>query len=284
MAVAYLNDGATSLAAANWTDATGFANAATLIIDKGSATSFTNVDQSALGTGIDYLYIRRGFSGALQDAAGAPLKVDADGGSVNAIVYGAGGGLARIQAGGGSTLITNIENSGAGALYLVGGTFTNAFLASGTTDINGSSVVTNLYVTGGTNTVAYNATALTIFEQTAGVTTLKRGVATGRMNGGTLILDFDDAGTGTGTFGSTAFEWNGGTIILKNGNISNFTWRGGSLDLSMLRRDVTIGGTSFVIYPHIEGYLNTSGNSSVVTWQTATKRGSVAGSSQLYGS
>jgi len=282
MADAFLNNGATSLAGANWSDATGFADAATLIVDRGSATSFSDIDYSALANGIDTFTVLPGFTGGLQGADGSPLKFDCDYNTTKRFSYGAGGGVARYLAGGGSGVCTNIENVGNGDLYLMGGTFTNAALTSGSTSVNGSSVVTNLRVTGGNNVVAYNATALTIFEHLAGYTVLKRGVATGVMNGGVLEVDFDDGGTTTGTFGSTSFQWNGGKIILKNGNISNFVWRGGSLDVRALRRAATIGGTSFTIYPGVVGYLAQAPNGVAITWQTATKIATSAGSSQMF--
>lgn len=282
MADAFLNNGAVSLAAANWSDATGFADAATLIVDRGSATSFSDIDYSALTNGIDTFTVLPGFTGGLQGADGSPLKFDCDYNTTKRFSYGAGGGVARYLAGGGSGVCTNIENVGNGDLYLMGGTFTNAALTSGSTSVNGSSVVTNLRVAGGSNVVAYNATALTVFEQTGGYTVLKRGVATGVMNGGVLEVDFDDGGTTTGTFGSTSFQWNGGKIILKNGHISNFVWRGGSLDVRALRRAATIGGTSFTIYPGIVGYLAQAPNGVAISWQTATKIATSAGSSQMF--
>jgi len=282
MADVFLNNGAVSLAAANWSDAAGFADAATLVVDRGSATSFTDIDYSSLTNGIDTFTVLAGFTGGLQGADGSPLKFDCDYNTTKRFSYGAAAGVARYQAAGNSNTCTNIENVGGGDLYLMGGTFTNAALTSGSTSVNGSSIVTNLRVTGGNNTLSYNATGLTIFEQLAGQTILKRNIATGVMNGGVLVLDFDDGSTTTGTFGSSSFQWNGGTIVLKNGNISNFVWRGGSLDVRALRRAATIGGTSFTIYPGVVGYLAQAPNGVAITWQTATKIATSAGSSQMF--
>ena len=68
MAIAYLNEGAVSLAAANWSDATGFANNATLVISSGSQTITTSLDQSGLSGGIDTLDILQVFTGRIGGA------------------------------------------------------------------------------------------------------------------------------------------------------------------------------------------------------------------------
>lgn len=282
MAVAYLNDGATSLAAGNWTDTIGFANSATLVVDRGGATAFTNTDWSALTQGIDYFKVLPTFSGALQTASGGPLKFDADQGTDQLVSMG-GSGLLRYQAAGNSNACTNVENIGSGQLYLQGGTFTAANLCNGSTWVDSSSVVTSAYVTGGNNVIDYNATALTTFEQTGGYTVLRRLANAIVLNGGTLVLDFDDGAATIGTFGSTSVTINGGTLIWKNGNISNVVWRSGTVIARDLRRSATFGGTSFVLYAGVNGYLKQPATGSTVTWATATKRGSAAGFATQFG-
>ena len=65
MAIAYLNEGATSDAAGNWSDATGYANAATLVVNSDTAQTISaGLDYSALGTGIASLDIRWPFRGS----------------------------------------------------------------------------------------------------------------------------------------------------------------------------------------------------------------------------
>jgi len=289
MAVTYLDPGATSLAAGSWKDGIGFANSATLVMSAGSATSFgASVDFSGLSQGIDYLRILAPFTGSIQSSSGGPVKFDADQGTDQLVSYGAGGGLFRYQAAGNSNAATNVENIGNGHLYLMGGTITNLTLCSGQTDADSSTIITNCYVTGGNNAIEYNATAITVFEQTNGYTVLKRGAAKIVMNGGTLVIDYDDGDNGTYTYGSTSIEQNGGLIIWRNGNLDNAKWRGGRLDGRQLRQSATIGATSFVIYAGIEGYLQQPGTGAVITWSTATKRGSaagwVAGSAMAFGS
>ena len=283
MAVAYLNPGATSLAAGQWSDLTGFANSATLVVSSGSATAYTNVDWSALTQGIDYFKVLSGFTGALQTSSGGPLKFDADQGTDQLVSYGAAGGLMRYQAAGNSNACTNVENVGGGALYLMGGTFTNGFFASGTTSVDSSTVMTNCYVTGGNNTIEYNATALTVFEQTGGYTVLKRNAAAINITGGTLVIDYDDGANGTATYGSTSIQINGGVVIWRNGNLDKVTWRAGELNNRNLRQPATIGATSFVIYSGIRGYLEQPGTGVLVTWSAATKRGSSAGYANQFG-
>jgi len=75
MATAYLNSGATSLAAVNWSDSTGFGTAnAELVIPGGSQNITSDVDQGT--NNIRFLRIARDFSGNIGTAS-APLDVDA---------------------------------------------------------------------------------------------------------------------------------------------------------------------------------------------------------------
>lgn len=278
MAVTYLDPGATSLAGGSWKDTIGFANSAQLIVSAGSATAFTgSVDFSGLSQGIDYFRVLPPFTGALQSSSGGPIKFDADQGTDQLVSYAASGGLFRYQAAGNSNAATNVENIGNGHLYLMGGTITNLTLCSGQTDADSSTIITNCYVTGGNNAIEYNATALTEFEQTGGYTVLKRNAAKIVMNGGTLVIDYDDGDNGTATYGSTSIEFNGGLIIWRNGSLDKVKWRGGKIDGRDLRQSATVGATSFVIYAGIAGYLQQPGTGAVITWSTATKRGSAAG-------
>lgn len=290
MAVTYLDPGATSLAAGSWKDTVGFANSAQLVVSAGSATAFTgSVDFSGLSQGVDYFRVLPPFTGALQSSSGGPIEFDADQGTDQLVSYAASGGLFRYRAHGNSNAATNVENIGNGHLYLMGGTITNLTLCSGQTDADSSTVITNCYVTGGNNTIEYNATALTEFIATGGTTVLKRLANKIIVNSGaTVIIDYDDGDNGTGTYGATSIEWNGGLIIWRNGSLDKVKWRGGKLNGRDLRQSATIGATSFEIWPNIEGYLQQPGAGAVITWSTATKRGSaagyVAGYSQMYGS
>jgi len=196
MAIAYLNEGAVSLAAANWSDATGFANAATLVISSGSQTITTSLDQSGLSGGIDTLDILPGFTGRIGGAGYGSLKVDADeGGSTHRIIYNAGGGSLYLQAGGDNTLITNFWMSSLGSCYLTGGTFTNVVLGQGSLSVDSSTVLTDPVFDGGA-AVVQAGTAATSLTVRGGSHVWNRGATTinvygrGRLNidcGGTAI-------------------------------------------------------------------------------------------------
>ena len=78
MATIYLNDGATSLAAANWSDATGLVNSATGVIRSGGQSITSDVDFNAVN--VLSLRIAEQFTGTIGSAA-APLWLDATDGS-----------------------------------------------------------------------------------------------------------------------------------------------------------------------------------------------------------
>jgi hypothetical protein len=107
MAVAFLNTGATSMAAANWSDTTGFAAAAQLVIREGSQAIVNDLNQSA--SSIEFLDIQEGFSGNIGNASGS-LRCDADGTAespttrLSRIRYNASGGNFYFSATGGNTL------------------------------------------------------------------------------------------------------------------------------------------------------------------------------------
>lgn len=271
MAYAYLTTGATDLTAASWSDATGFANSATLAIETGSQTIVSSLNQSALGTGINYLHVMPGFSGDIGSASAGSLIVDADAGTDPHIMYAASGGQFFLTAGGGNTLITRIEcNTNGGTLRLTGGIVTNLDMVKGTCTVNASTVVTNAYLVGGSATIEYNATALTILTIKGGTHTLKRTANTVIMSGGTLYVDID-----SGNFGATSLTMTDGLVVLLSGNMPVAVYIGGTLDASRLKRAATIAGTSAVVYSGFKGALQQSpGNMLVWTTANITYRGS----------
>lgn len=274
MAYAYLTTGATDITGASWSDATGFANSATLGIETGSQTIVSSLNQSALGTGLNYLLVGPGFSGNIGSPAAGSLVVDVDAGSDPHVTYAASGGNFYLTAGGGNTLITRVECNSAGNLYLTGGTFTNLDVVRGTCNVNASTVVTNAYLVGGNSTIEYNATALTTLTVSGGSHTLKRTANTVIMNGGDLRVDID-----SGSLGATLLTMNGGRVTLVSGNIPVAVFIGGTLDVSKLKRPATIAGTSAVVYNGFRGALaQAPGNT--LTWTTGniTYRGSYVSS------
>lgn len=264
MAYAFLTTGSTTFAAGSWSDATGFANSGTLAIESGSQTIVSALDQSALGTGLNYFNVGPLFSGDIGSPSAGSLKVDIDAGTDPHFTYAASGGHCYLTAGGGNTLITRVEcNSNGGTLHLTGGIFTNLDVVRGTCTVNESTVVTNAYLVGGTTTIEYNATALTILNIGGGTHTLKRTANTVILSGGTLYVDID-----SGSLGATIVTVTGGVLVLKSGAIPVAVFIGGRIDLSQIRKPSVIAGTSAVVYASFKGALAQSpGN--LVTWTTA---------------
>lgn len=275
MAIAYLTTGATDFAAGSWSDSTGFATNATLVIESGSQTITSSLDQSAVSGGITYLEVRPTFSGSIGSASAGSLKVDVDSGTDPHVTYGATGGTFYLNAGGGSAAVTRLEVNGTGSMYLTGGTFTNTDLVRGNLNVNESAVLTNAYLMGGNSTIEYNATGLTILDITGGYHTIKRSAATVNISGNATVI-FDAVG---GSLGSTLLTMGPGSrLILKQGNLPVWKWLGGTLDVSQCKRPSTIAGTSLVVYSGVNGASGVfaRGPANNVTWTTAniTTRGS----------
>lgn len=246
MAIEYLNEGATSLAAANWSLTTGFADNATLIIDKpfGNRQPLTTAtDQSGLTTGIDYLDIHAGGQGQLGTGS-SPLKVDADTAAGDGITnYGAV--TLYLDAGGGSGVINNFA-CGPGSINTLqgSGTFGQVAVAGGSVNVQDSTVVTNFDAYGGTGEIGYNSTKITLCRVMRGTWTIKR-ACTSIIVGenARVILDLDDAASMT----STTLTNYGGHVTLVNAAYPTLVSVGGTIDLSKARRPFEIGGTSITL-------------------------------------
>ena len=236
MAIAYLNEGSVSLAAANWSDSTGFANAATLVISSGSQTITTALDQSALSAGIDTIDILPGFTGRIGGPGFGSLKVDADeGGATHRIIYNAGGGSLYLQAGGDNTLISNFWMSSLGSCYLTGGTFTNVVLGQGSLSVDATTVLTDPIFDGGT-AIVQAGTAATSVTVRGGAHVWKRGATTINVHGrGRLTIDCAGVAITTINILSPDAE----VILLSSGTITTVNnW--GRLTADKLSRAVTI--------------------------------------------
>lgn len=190
MAIAYLNEGAVSLAAANWSDATGFAEDATLVIPSGSQTITTDLDQSAVTNGIDTLEILPGFTGRIGGSGYGSLKLRATNGVTNRVVYNAGGGSLYLQAAGsGGNTITDFWMSSLGSCYLTGGTFTGTVLGQGSLSVDATTVLTNATFNGG-SAVVQAGTAATTINVSGGSHVWKRGLTTLNVYGdGRITID-----------------------------------------------------------------------------------------------
>ena len=264
MAIAYLNEGATSLAAANWSDAIGFANAAQLVINKPGAQSIqTSLDQSALGTGIEYLDIFAPFSGTIGGTGGS-LRCDADG-----TAYSAANQLSRVRvesgtlyysATGGSTLAHIVQVGGSGNLYVTGGIVNNFQAYGGRYNISdqvtfGASGEVNL--DGGTGIIETHASDLIdAVVVTAGSHTLKRGTiaSTGvvRVKGGVLNLDIGTAASPIIYVEGGRLNW----ISAAAPGTGNLFLLSGILDVSKCNAPVSISGYTDGPACQVIGYPN----------------------------
>jgi len=242
MAIAYLNEGAVSLAAANWSDATGFANAATLVIAAGSQSITGSLDWSGLTAGIDTLDIGPQFTGRIGSPSAGPLKFDADESVTNRVVYNAGGGVLYLAAAGDNSIISNFWKSSPGAAYLMAGTFTNVILGEGPLSVNGSTVVDNAYLKGGNSTFEAG-TGFKILNVYSGTHYIKRnfiasgsgGSETLNIFGGTVILDT----TTTGNL-STVNVYRDGTLRLLSSDAIATLNLEGFADFSQAKVGITI--------------------------------------------
>jgi len=187
----YLNEGAVSLAPANWDDATGAVEDAVLVIGSGSQTITTNLDLSTVTNGIDTLDILPGFTGRIGGAGYGSLKLRATNGVTNRVVYNAGGGSLYLQAAGsGTNEITTFWMSSLGSCYLTGGTFVNTVLGQGSLAVDSTTVLTtSTTLNGGTAIIQSNGTAMTTLNVSGGSHVLKRGATTINVYGGRLTID-----------------------------------------------------------------------------------------------
>lgn len=257
MAVSYLNEGATSFAAANWSDGVGFAAASTNVINYPGTQSITGaLDQSAVS--IESLDTYPPFAGNI-GAAGNPLIIDVDGtiyseaNQVSRVRLLQSGGRAYLNFGGGNTLCHILVVGGGVECFHVAGIL-NFLSVEGGGRYVGNQTVTygdtgRIDLNGGTSFIDLHASDLCpSINVNAGYHIIRRGgvAATGRLtvNGGTVLLD------------SLGVAWpevyvEGGTLIWQSSgapdtNAGDVTLRGGTVDFSNLNRALTL--TSARIY------------------------------------
>lgn len=236
MAVALNNQGATSFAAANWSDATGFANDATLIVANPGGPITAGLDQRA--TNIDYLDVLSAWNADIGSQV-EPLRFEADNTGTGRFRYRPSGGRCWVEAidASAASVIDRLDVGGSGQLYLVGGTFTTTTQDGGNIDA-GAAICVTLYAFGGTSRWRSVATAITTAIVTAGVHTLERVGTTVTVTGGTVNLDV----TGTGI---TTLNIYGGTVNILNGNIPTVNGFGGTINCTNARRPIALGATAF---------------------------------------
>ena len=235
MSIAYLNEGATSFAAANWSDASGVINAAELVIDKRFGRIATDLNFSA----IDVLsfVISQNAVGVIGGDSVGPLLMGADNVANTALLRNYGfvelyysGDTDRLDLGGGS------RN------YIQGGTHGTVTISGGYTEIGASAIATTVFIFGGSGTIAYNATDITNLHIFGGNWVIQR-PATNMFIGAnaTVRLDYADNAVTTG-HSATVY---GGNVSFIFAAIPTITAYGGMLDFSVARRAFDAGATLF---------------------------------------
>ena len=251
MALAYLNENATSAAAANWSDTTGFADGAELVLSTGTVGVTSDVDQSGLTTGVESFEIQATYN-ADAAVAGTPFIFDADN-SADAFVKHGGPRRFYYDASGGSGVCNFYYHTGVGQSYIEGGTLTNLYVVRGSFNANASTVITNATIYGGTAVIENNATGFTACTVKGGIVTSKRD-GTYTVEGGTLILDIPDASP---TVSVTVKQ--GGRLIVRQANAIATLYNDGAVDIAQARRPVTLGASNHEQGPFarlVRGSLN----------------------------
>lgn len=194
----------------------------------------------ALAGGLDLFIVSPAFTGNLGGTSGA-FKFDADYSASSRVVYNAGGGTFFVEAAGGSAVITRCQQIGRGSLYTTGGTFTTLEVASGSTSVNASTIVTNYFQHGGTASILNNATAITAATIGGGKADIQRSITTLTVAGDASVNVFrEDSSLAAPT--ATTVNVYGGTLLWRGGNITTANVFGlGKIDFSMAQAALTVG-------------------------------------------
>lgn len=246
MAIVYLVRGSVNMAGAGWEGGTGFAAAATLIVDWGTQHINQNMDQSAAAAGT-YLRFERGFKGTvgtpdnplmcrMSDGAAARKASD----TTDGYVYWSSEGELNLKA----AAATGIDNfiGDAGHVNLLGNTFAYLDISGACSlNVNSSTTVTEAWLSGGTSFWDEQAsgTTPTLIEIWGGVHTFKRPAYAAapsiiRIHGGKFIYDTND------TNASDQIDLHGGIFEHVSGNITAMNQYGGFHDYRRMRRASTI--------------------------------------------
>lgn len=240
MSVTYLNENATGFAAANWEDATGFANGAELYISDGTVAATDNADQSA--SDVLSFVVLEGRSGNLGTAA-APVKFEADTPAGARVEYRANAGH-FYGATSGSGWARLVLNASGGSFTGVSGTITalECTRVAGLT-IETGMVVTTAYLYSGSGVIENNATGLTNCYIFGGRWTIKRdGVY--HIYGGHVTFDVPDA-----TPTTTVNQYNpDSTVVVARGDIATVSHLAGMMRTKG-ERAVSIGGSAYTRGP-----------------------------------
>ena len=245
-----LAEGATSLAAANWSDATGFAANARLVINKGSQSIQTALDQSASGA-INRLDVREGFSGIIGGTGGSMIFApDADANNTftapsidipeTRFRYWASGGQCWAQ-GSGANALNSLQVATGGTLNWTGGEVNRVELMAGTLNYSASALfgaAAVWYQGGGAGFVDTHASdVLPTIHLVGGSLRVRRTMTTLNVYGGSMVIDTD-------ALAITTINIYGGTVTpVTVGAITNLNIYGGTLDWSRCTRVGAITNT-----------------------------------------
>ena len=206
MAIAYLNS-TTSLAAAGWSDATGFGLGADLVINIAGLNVQNDLDQST--NIIDSLDIERNASGS---ANVATMEI----------------GIA--------SEITNVDNSLQGKTYLTGGTFDTATCQGGALYVKpGAQLDTKLVVIGGICVIEQHASVdIDEIVVVGGICRVERTIGTSIVvAGGVCTIDTDSNAV-------PLVDQYGGRVFHETGDVTAYNYYGGVYDQSRLEKAATI--------------------------------------------
>lgn len=275
MALAYLTEGSATLAAAAWSDATGFADNATLIVDAGSQIITTSLNAgSGLATGISYIHFRKGFTGQV-GSAGTSLGTKFANYTTLPNVIVSSGSLWLT-----CTNTCNKVRVLGGTVTILSGTVTDLEIVSGTVNASASATITNLAMAGGFfRDLATGSNAMTlasIYGGTASfmrpVTTITMSEAAGSSVGApTTLVTYDHA------TGPTTVNERGGTFNLIEGSVATLNLYAGRFDASRAARDLTIGGTATNLYP-FSVFKSKSSGATVTVSNVSDQLGGIVGS------
>lgn len=251
MAVEYLQEGATDFSSGFWKTVAGGAgsgvtNTAELVCSTGGASVTANLSYAT--SSIRYLKIAERFSGNIGTAA-VPLILDADdpdtewssAAATSGRIEHYGPGTLYINAGAGSTKVSNLFQFGVGRSVLINGTFANVQIKSGTLQVEEAATLTKADLFGGSATIVKKISAATTINVHGGNHTLQRPCTTINVYGGTLTINafYAQAASNLNIYGGTvnllAHGDSGGV-----GVITALTQYGGFLDVSSLRVETTI--------------------------------------------
>lgn len=260
MAVAFLNEGATSVAAANWSDTTGFgASNVTLVINRGSQSIQTALDQSASGD-VNWLDVREGFGGTIGGTGGSLIFTAAAVGTltgtgqdvpISRFRYFASGGQCWAQVSATRALDVLQCNSG-GTLNWTSGDVDRVDLDAGTLNYSSSATFgasATFYAQGGSFLIDTHATdVVPTLLVNGGSGRVRRTCTTITVTAGSLTIDL-------AALNITTLNIYGGRVtLLGAGTITNLNGYGGTLDCSQVQQAPTITNTlhadGFVVIPN----------------------------------